>query len=59
MKFYITTSAPATYYWYYEVEADTQEEAEQLVLDGKAEVIDSEFEVWADNEKIEEVEVAK
>jgi hypothetical protein len=34
-RFNITTSAPARYYWYYEVEANTKEEAERMVLDGE------------------------
>ena len=53
-KFKITTSSPAAYYWYFEVEADSQEEAERMVLDGEVESYDSEFEVANDEESIVE-----
>ena len=59
MKFNITTSAPATYYWYYEVEADSQEEAERMVEDGEVTPVDTEFEITNDGECIIEVEEAE
>ena len=55
-RFNITTSAPARYYWYYEVEANTKEEAERMVLDGEVDVIDSDFEIMNDEEEIVEVD---
>lgn len=53
-KFKITESAPAAYYWYYEVEADTQEEAERMVQDGKVDPYDTECDVAADQVDIVE-----
>ena len=53
-KFKITTSAPAAQYWYFEVEAETQEEAERMVMDGEVDPYDSESEVGTDEESIVE-----
>ena len=52
--FKITTSSPAAYYWYFEVEADSQEEAERMVLDGEVECYDSNFDVSNEEESIVE-----
>lgn len=54
-KFRITTSAPAVQYWYFEVEAESQDEAEDMVLNGNVTPYDSEFDVVTDEETIEEV----
>jgi hypothetical protein len=51
-KFKITESAPAAYYWYYEVEAETQEEAERMVMDGEVEAYDTEFDNVSDQPEI-------
>ena len=53
-KFKITESAPASFYWYYEVEAETQEEAERMVEDGEVDHYDTEFEVENDQTEIVE-----
>ena len=53
-KFKITESAPAAYYWYYEVEADTQEEAERMVQGGWVDPYDTEYDVAADQVDIVE-----
>ena len=53
-KFKITTSAPAAYYRYYEVEAETQEEAERMVNNGEVEAYDTEFEVSTHSDGIVE-----
>lgn len=53
-KFKITESAPAAYYWYYEVEADTQEEAERMVHGGEVDPYDAECDVAYDQVDIVE-----
>jgi hypothetical protein len=50
--FRITESAPAAYYWYYEVVAETQEEAERMVEDGEVDPYDTEYEVSNDDTSI-------
>lgn len=55
-KFRITESAPATYYWHYIVEAETQEEAERMVVDGEVNAYDTHFDVEDDQVGIIEVE---
>jgi hypothetical protein len=51
-KFKITESAPAAYYWYYEVEAETQEEAERMVMDGEVDAYDTEYDIASDEPEI-------
>ena len=46
-EYRIIESRPATYYWEYIVEANSETEALNLVLDGKVEA----EEAWADEDK--------
>jgi len=52
--FKITTSIPATVYYYYEVEAENEQDAKDMVADLRVESFDSEWEVSTDDEEIEE-----
>lgn len=38
--YHITQSAPATQYWYYEVEAESEEEALEIVQNGDVDCVD-------------------
>lgn len=58
-KFIVTETKPATYTWWYEVEAETEEQAIQMVEDGYAEAYDMSADVdgWANSDfEIEEIE---
>jgi hypothetical protein len=56
--FRITESTPAVFHRYFEVVADTQEEADKLVLDGEVEPYDTEFDIAnMDGEISESVEL--
>jgi hypothetical protein len=44
-KFTITETRPATYTWYYEVEAENENEALEKVFEGLEDPIDSDVEV--------------
>lgn len=52
--FRITESAPAAYYWYYEIEAATEEEAVTKILNGEVQAYDTKYEVDADETTIVE-----
>jgi len=52
--FKITTSVAATLYYYYEVEAENEQDAKDMVADLHVEPFDSEWEVGTGDEEIEE-----
>jgi hypothetical protein len=52
--FKITTSIPATVYYYYEVEAENEQDAKDMVADLRVEPLDSKWEVGIGDEEIEE-----
>lgn len=57
--FKIYETKPATYTWIYEVQAETEEQAIQMVEDGYAEVLDcgADIDTWASGEfEAEEIE---
>ena len=53
--FKITTSIPAVQFYYYEVEATTEEEAVELIMSGEADAYDSEVETDANGLEIVDV----
>lgn len=58
--FKITTSTPSVNYDYYEVEASTEEEAIDLIMNGEADAYDSEVETDANSlEIVDVIEVKK
>ena len=53
-KFKITTSTLAAYYKTYEVEAETEEEAKRLVLEGEEEATHGAYRQCGTSEEIED-----
>ena len=58
-KYRITETAPATAVWVYYVDAETEEEALELIYNGKIEDVYSETEIDLDKIEIENVEVVE
>ena len=57
-KFIITETRPATYKWIYEVEAESQDKAVEMVMDGMILPINSDVDAYTADEsefKIQEV----
>jgi hypothetical protein len=52
-KYSIQQSAPAFQYWYYEVEADSEDEALELVLNGEVDPIDYDVETASGEDEFE------
>ena len=53
-KFNITETKPAILYWEFEVEAETQEEALRMVMDGEVDAIEHD---WRETFELSEYEV--
>ena len=52
-KFNITETKPAILYWEFEVEAETQEEALRMVMDGEVDAIEHDWEETFDPSEYE------
>ena len=55
--FYISTSTPSIHLDYYKVEARTEKEAIDLIVKGKVEAYDTEFEMNRDKLEIVDVNI--